>query len=282
MITNGVVVPKLSGYYGLISRNNLYSTKLDPSIDQNIVDAVFWYYHFEIRYTEEIFHTARMKIEKALQQNPNYALAWALLAQLYIDGESMGYHSVSDPLQEANKCIENALQLDHDCQHAYACLTWMYIFTREKDKAVISLEHCISINPRSSFFLAGACFFYSVLGEYDKSMEFFKQSIVLNPYYPWWLNLGPIFTHFYLTNYEEALEFANRVNVPDVFWKDIFKIAALGQLDRMEELPEMVSTFQIQFPGKAPEACAVLQQILFHESIHDRIKEGLHKAGLPV
>ncbi|MEJ0081691.1 MAG: hypothetical protein WDM78_12275 [Puia sp.] len=67
------VAPKLTGYYGLINRNSSISTQLTPLAHPDIIDAVFWYYHYQIRYTEEIFQIARNRIENALQQNPNYA-----------------------------------------------------------------------------------------------------------------------------------------------------------------------------------------------------------------
>jgi hypothetical protein len=57
------VVPELTGYHGLISRSITLSTQLDPLIDQDTIDAVFWYHHYEIRYTEDIFNTAIRKIE---------------------------------------------------------------------------------------------------------------------------------------------------------------------------------------------------------------------------
>ena len=117
------VAPKLTGYYGLINRNSSISTQLTPLAHPDIIDAVFWYYHYQIRYTEEIFQIARNRIENALQQNPNYALGWAVLAQLYIDGEALRYVTIDNPLQEAHKCIERALQLDNDCQHAYLSLS---------------------------------------------------------------------------------------------------------------------------------------------------------------
>ena len=85
------VVPKLVGYHGLISRNVAFSTQLDPLLDQDTIDAVFWYYHYQISYTEDVFQIARQRIEKAVQQNPNYALGWAILAQLYIDGGALDY-----------------------------------------------------------------------------------------------------------------------------------------------------------------------------------------------
>lgn len=276
------VVPIFSGYYGLIIRSNPLSTQLSPTLSNETIDALFWFYHYDQREIEEIFQMALTKIKKSLELDPNYALAWALLAHLYIDGETLGYHSVNNPLEEADTCIEKALQLDHNCQHAYLSLSFLEIMRREKNKAIKSIERCLSINSRSSYFLTGACFVYGVLAEYDKCMEFFQQTIVLNPYYPWWLNLGPVFTHFYLGNYEEALEFANRIYVPGIFWNDIFRIAALGQLGRTENLQEMVNKFQIQFPGIAPEASSIFKQMLFDELVYDRIIKGLQKAGLPI
>ena len=156
----------------------------------------------------------------------------------------------------------------------------MFIFQREKDNVIKSINKCISINPKSPFFLGGACFLLGLQGEYETSMEYFNQTNVLNPYYPWWVNLGPILMHFYKGNYQAALEFANRINIPGVFWNYIFKIAALGHLDRMEEASAGAISFQKQFPGKAEAASAILHVVLFHGSVHDRIKEGLIKAGI--
>jgi tetratricopeptide (TPR) repeat protein len=85
---------------------------------------------------------------------------------------------------------------------------------KDKKNALESLERCISINPKSAFFLGGASFLMGCLGEYEESMEYFKQSHALNPYYPWWFNLGPIFINFYNGNYNKALEFADHINIP--------------------------------------------------------------------
>ena len=274
------VVPKLSGYYGVISRSSSISTQLDPSMHQDTVDAVFWYYHYQIRYTEEIFQIARSRIEKALENNPSYALGWGVLAQLYIDGEALCYTTVPNPLQEAHKCVDKALQLDKDCQHAYLSLAWMYLFMKQKTNAIQALQQCIQINPKSPFFLGGACFLLGLLGEYEDSMQYFEQTNILNPYYPWWVNLGPIFMHYYYENYESALAFANRINIPGVFWNDVFKISALGNLNRREEASALAAKFQKQFPQGAVAASGVLHVVLFHESVYDRVKEGLIKAGI--
>ena len=276
------VIPRLTGYYGLINRSVIFSTQLDPLIDQDTIDAVFWYYHYQVINTEEVFQTVRLRIENALQQNPSYALAWAILAQIYVDGIANSYTTVSEPLQEANKCVEKALQLDHDCQHAYLSLTWIFIFLRDRNKAIESLDHCISINPRSAFFLGASSFLYGLLGEYDKSMKYFDQTNTLNPYYPWWVNLGPFFTHFSNGNFTGAFEYANRIHIPGVLWDAVFKIAALGQLSRIEEAINFANEFQVQFPKKTEVICSILKAILFDELVYERIKAGLYNAGLPV
>ena len=276
------VVPKLTGYHGLISRSNVNSSQLDPLIDQNALDAVFWYHHYQIQYTEEVFQTAKQRIEKALQQNPNYALGWAILAQLFVDSLALGYTTMNDPLKEADHCVQKSLQLDPDCQHAYTSLTWMYIFLRDKNNALESVARMVSLNERSAFHLGAACFLLGLLGEYELSLEYFEKSNVLNPYSSWWVNLGPYFGHFYKGEYAEALKYANRINIPGVFWNIIFKLAALGQLSRLDESLILVDKFHVQFPDMAPKACAILKAVLHHELVYDRIREGLGKAGLEV
>jgi len=274
------VVPKLSGYYGIISRSSSFTTRLNPGTHADTIDAVFWVYHYQIRYTEETFQIARNRIEKALQQNPDYALGWGVLAQMYIDGEALCYKTVDNPIGEANKCIERALQLDNDCQHAYMSLSWMYAFLREKNNVIKNINKCLSINTKSPFFLGAASCLMGLQGEYETSMEYFNQLNVLNPYYPWWVNLGPIYMYYYNDDYESALEFANRINIPGVFWNHIYKISALGQLGRLGEANIAAEKFKLQFPGKAEHACRILHSVLYHESVYVKIKEGLSKSGM--
>jgi TolB-like protein len=274
------IVPKLTGYYGLISRSVAISSQLDPVMNQDIIDAVFWYYHYQIKYTEDIFSIAVQRIEKALQVNPNYALGWAILGQLYIGSVSLSYAAGPEPLKVAERCVSTALQLDPDCQHAYISLGYLNIYKREKIKALEAVAHGLAIQPRSAFFLGTASFFLGLLGEYSKSLEYFERANSLNPYFPWWVNAGQIIRLFYQENYNEALEFAERINIPGVYWNNIFKIAILGQMSRTEEASDLALQYQKQFPGKAARVCLTLKTILFHEVVYNRIKEGLCKAGV--
>ena len=61
---------------------------------------------------------------------------------------------VNDPLQEAERCVRKSLQINPDCQHAHMSLGWLYVVShRDKDRAFKSFEYCLSINPKSAFFL---------------------------------------------------------------------------------------------------------------------------------
>ena len=276
------VIARVGGYQGAINRNTAPSLQTASLKDLQTADAVFWFYHYHITYTtEEVFQLARMHLEKAVESNPGNALPWAVLAELYIDGEMYGFKNVNDPLQEAERCVRKSLQINPDCQHAHMSLGWLYVVShRDKDRAFKSFEYCLSINPKSAFFLGAISFGMACVGEYDKSISLYEQSIILNPFMPWWFNVGPVFAHFYNGNYERALEFANHINVPLLFWDPIFKISALGQLLRIEEASAMADKFQRSFPGVADMVPFSLRAMIFDDTTYNNILEGLNKAGL--
>jgi TolB-like protein len=276
------VVPLLTGYHGLISRSSSLSTQIEALGHGESIDAVFWFYHYQIRYTEEVFQTARRQIERSLEQNPGNALAWAILAQLYIDGNALSFETVPDSLNQANKFAQKALQLDPDCQHAHVSLAWMQVFNRNKKATTEALEYAEAINPRSTFFLGAACFLYGLIGEYEKSMHYFNQTKILNPYYAWWVNLGPYFTYVARNDFAKASEFASHINIPGSFWNYIFKIAAQSQLVPGKETAELTVKLQEEFPGKTTTASAILRALVFDDAVYERINEGLQKAGLAV
>ena len=54
-----------------------------------IYDAIFWYYHYQKVFTKEVFQKAINALEAAVKADPNYALAWAMLGELYLDDKAM-------------------------------------------------------------------------------------------------------------------------------------------------------------------------------------------------
>jgi hypothetical protein len=82
-------------------------------------------------------------------------------------------------------------------------------------------------------------------------MEYFMQSTILNPYYSWWINLGPIFTHFYYGNYEQALELPTDKYSRRILERYSYNCCPRPIIPFKKKRQILAAKFQMQFPGKA-------------------------------
>ncbi|HSB92941.1 MAG TPA: hypothetical protein VLC28_07495, partial [Flavitalea sp.] len=277
------IISKLTGYTGVIIKSIATATQFEALKHRDFLDPISYYYYYQLRYTEDIFQLTRQQLEKTTRKNPELALPWAMLAQLYVDGCAFGYLSVQNPLHEGMRCAQRSLQLDPECQQGYMSLAWACIHLHDKQAALAAINNGLSLNPSVSNFAGAASFMLALLGEYEESIRYYEQSKQLEGGSPWWVNVGPILIHFYHGDYCSALQVANQVNIPGVFWNRFFKIAALGHLaSSTNEAAELANQFQAEFAGQAEIGCVVLKKLLADQEIYNRIEAGLVKAGISI
>src|SRR6266852_5788695 len=126
---------------------------------------------------------AQMYLREAVQLDPNFALAWALLA--YTD--AVGYHTLNlQPTaalrEEARQAAETALTLQPTLGEAvlakgyyhYACL-------KDYDTAVRYLEQAHSLLPNNSRILQSLADVERTRGQWDRSDAYFNEAERLDP-----------------------------------------------------------------------------------------------------
>ena len=55
-------------------------------------------------------------------------------------------------------------------------------------------------------------------GEFERGAAIVRRAMELNPNHAGWMHFAPLWEHFHKGEYEQALERANRVDVPGLFW----------------------------------------------------------------
>ncbi len=195
---------------------------------------------------------AQKYLREAVQLDPKFALAWALLA--YTDG--VGYHTLNlQPtpalLEEARQAAETAFALQPTLGEAvlakgyyhYACL-------QAYDTAVRYLEQAHSLLPNNSRILQSLADVERTRGNWDRSDAYFNEAERLDPRN---VNL--------LTQHALSLIVVRRFS------------EALGKLDQVLDLtPDDVDTSVIkatiaQAEGDLPRAASLLA--LLHPNAHD-------------
>jgi TolB-like protein len=237
------------------------------------------------QWTREGMSEALRLSYKAMEIDPEYALAYSLAAGCYAWRWANGWMSDSAEIAETARVARRAIELGEDDAVALAWGGWALAFVvHELDEAASSIDRAIVLNPNLAFAwnVGGSVSIY--LGKPDVGIAHLAHAMRLNPLdrFLFAMEAGLALGHFCAARYEEAASWAekslgHRPNYPGALRVAAASNALAGRLQQARKaigcLREVdpalrVSSLRDVAPLRRPEDLA-------------RFEEGLRKAGLP-
>lgn len=271
------IVGSLAGYSGLIhQRLFTFESEVVPVLSDTQANAVFWFYHFQTRLSEEVYQQALTQLERVTRENQECDLCWAVLAHLYVHGIIYQYQSgVDNPIARAQAYLARAFALNPHSQQAYITLAWIQIFLRNKAEAKRAIETADKINPNSSYAIAVSSLGMSFLGEYEAAEALMEKAIPLHPLPFWWFNLPPIFMALKANDYNKMLFYARKIGTPAGIHEHVFEMIALYYLGETNNLRKLLKTYLEKFPDGITHAMRAWPKILFDELLVEKLTYAL-------
>lgn len=244
------VISQTAGHFGVILRDASKIPFKKNIEDLKIFDAIFWYYHFVNEVGEDIYHKAVNTLQYSVNTDPEYALGWAVLGEIFIGGYFMGYKTVNvdNAAEEALKCGRKSVKIDPLCQHAYQTMALANLFLHNRAECMNVINEWSNITPAATGIAGGigACLIFA--GEYERGIKMLDESVHLNPYYQWWFNGGLSFYYFKKEMYDDAIYWAEKMNMENVPWELLIKTASFAEMNNMEEAKQNCVKLKQQFP----------------------------------
>jgi adenylate cyclase len=126
------------------------------------------------KWTRQSVKFARQMFERAVKVDPDFAAAWAGLANAYVDL----YRWSREPrdLEEAKRASENALNLDPNSAEAHVSVGQALAIQRRFPEAANAFERAIKEDPTvyEAYYLYGRAMFES--GDVEKAVELFEKA----------------------------------------------------------------------------------------------------------
>lgn len=150
-------------------------------------------HYFFQRGTEADSNTAIRYYERAVQIDPNYALAWAGLADAY-SWQGTWLDVAPDRLfPMAKEAVKKALTLDPNLAEGYAAAGWIKMYYDwDWSGADHDFQRALALSPGNSAFLRGASDPAATLGRLDEAISLCQRAVQLDPL-NWdayrWLNI---------------------------------------------------------------------------------------------
>jgi len=220
--------------------------------------------------------------EKALEYEPNYASALALLARY--KGEDSLFRQSTETIDQALLMASRAVALDPNNSLTHASLAVVHLHGLSYGRgshtvAAHELETASRLNPNDTYVMVSRALQYTYSGQADAALRLIEKAERLNPSCPNWYLSSRGFALFELHRYAEAAETFERVTSP-AHWDHYYLAACYANLGRLSDArPQVAKTIE-KAPFLTMSSFPRRSWYADSEGLHHAL-DGLRRAGLP-
>ena len=197
---------------------------------------------------------ARDLAEQAIETDPKFAAAYALLASTYDLAARFGSEPQAAALDTALSLVNDALRLDAESSYAYASLAGIRRSQGNLDLALEAAEKAAALGPNDFSAQGILAMTLNGVGRFREAIPRAKLAMRLSPNYPAWVPSVLADAHLAsgeLALAEEALNLKlERENNPQFAWDGRMKLALIyAQTNREEEARQTISKARAAYPS---------------------------------
>ena len=157
-------------------------------------------------YTRENNARSRELFQKAIELDPNYALAWISIAWTHLIDFRQGFSdSRAESLKRSIEITQKVAALDDSLPEVHSSWNTIYMFQGLWDKAIAEGERSIALGPNDALSHVLLAMTMHFAGRFEEAISLGEKAMRLTPYYPTWYlaNLGQ--SYCMAKQYEKAI-----------------------------------------------------------------------------
>ncbi|MFT5006446.1 MAG: adenylate cyclase [Paracoccaceae bacterium] len=277
------VVGKLAGKYGILTQGAMGIAKRKAPNHLDAYDCVLRYYDYQMAIRLKDHAEIKACLMRATQIDPEYAEAWAVLSNLYM--QTIRFDLSGDKIQallQATTAVEHALSLDPESFTAHLMQANILFNMGDIEGFVAAGETALALNPNSNVVLAHYGMRLAFSGSWDEGLALVEHAKMLNPVHPQWYFLPEVFYQYSQKNYTGALAVLDEIQMPDFFWTQLLSAASHGQLGNRQQAGVHLKTLLELKPNFASIASEVIETWHLDDAFNRDLEQGLKNAGLDI
>lgn len=268
--------------YGVLRMDESVRTAGSDTSDISSYQCVLRGYTYRRSFDRSEHDAVLPCLEKAVQRDPGYAEAWAMLAWLYMDEGRFGWTvdgNQDDAYRRALATARHAIALDHNNVSALKTLASTEHYMGNYAESVRVQRLALTLNPIDPDTLAQLGWRLAVRGNFDEGIPYLQQAIERSVNPPGWYYHLIAIDQYLKGQYQEMLETAQRsiVDGSGISWS-LVAIAegALGEKDQAHAALEKMAEIS---PLLARDPADAYRRHKATDNIVDALVAGLRKAG---
>lgn len=277
------IVATVADSYGVLVHSMRDAIRQKNDADLTPAEWQFQYFAYREQITPSNHIALKSRLERAAKSDKQPSDLWAALAQVYLDEYAFGFPGDDGTsLDRALVAARRAVEMDRANQFAMVALAQTHFFRQDLAAFGPAAERAMALNPLNTDALGILGLEIVHTAEFERGTSIVRHAMELNPNHAGWMHFAPLWDHFHKGEYEQALECANRVDVPGLFWPYLVMASACGHLGRRTEAAAAVRDLLALDPEFAAHARSNVSTWHFASGLMDPILEGLRKAGLEI
>lgn len=225
---------------------------------------------------------ARELFLKAIEYDPNFANAYAMLAWTHVYEAMNGWSEDREAsLERAYVLSEQAIQIQPALPLAYFVRGLVNRERKEYIKAIVDVEKALQYDPNyaNAHMLMGTLLYYA--GQPEESIQTIRKAMRLNPHHPYNYSFHLGQGLYILRRYQEAIEAleSGLETNPSSLRTQVWLVAALAQFGDTDEAAWQVELLLLENPDLSLQKIQHLFPFKDTKDL-DHFLEGLRIAGL--
>ncbi|MDD2948386.1 MAG: tetratricopeptide repeat protein [Rugosibacter sp.] len=245
--------------------------------------AIRWHQEFERTPARLVEHRTQfgegLETLMAVADVPLYAEAWACLSGVYCNEFMFGLDGDEASLELALDAAKKALQITPDSVMGMYAIALAYFYKAEKTLFFDYAEKVISAASFRVDVLATIGLHTAYAGNWEQGMGYLHRAAQLNRNHPTWYWF-PFAANFYrLSQYEEALTAAMKLNMPEFDWEALFLSAIHGQLGNLDKSKQHLNQARTLKPALFKNLEGYVGRIFKDDAFKSHFLDGLRLAN---
>jgi adenylate cyclase len=279
-LTDHVVTAVADPYGALVRALSAPVLQRDP-LSLTVYESLIRQFVYRQRVSPEDHLIARTAAEQAVKKAPGNATAWAALSLIRLEEFKHGFNVHPDSLERALQSARRATELDPNNAWAQFALSDASFFHRDIGIGRSAGLRSLELNPRDSDAMAMVGVWFAFTGEWERGLAMVNRAIRINPNHPGWYWFAVFYDHYRRGEYEQALDYIERVNMPQYFVCPQLVAATHGQLGNKAEARAALQQCYALCPFPPEEMPQLIDRWLYAQpDVRELILDGLRKAGL--
>ncbi len=275
------IVSAVSDVHGVIFEVERQRVEGRPVKDLDPWECIFVTLGYDKFLDVEHHRLAREALERALELDPGFALAWGYLSWITTDEILNGFNPRPRSMERAIAAARRAVELDPYSHMLRWLLARVLFFEGDIEGFLSEGNKALDLNSNDATVIGLIGFYSSFSGHWKRGEELMRRAMALNPSYPSYYHGALALNRFRQGRYEEALAEHRHITFSGHPFFQSILVAIFAQLGRADEAASAFGELLNQSPDTTTTSVrAIFSRWNVQGELLENLMKGMEKAGL--